>query len=483
MAQHTEDHLTRSTRLRGISKSLGRSSKKTAATVESNESEDGWLTHLVGEAPTQQVIQGIHALLTDDPLEQSDYHVVLPPTYMGPTPEPVQRTDLKLSTVAWEEHICDDAEADFNRPRLNFRSHHIYEVYKTLIKMVVQVILLLASWAYCVRSFHRNKDEYIFPSCDAICSSAVTSAMCHISFLSTFTFPLWCMLVTIWVFARQLVYLQLYDELLPYRIHLNVHKEPLYASGILHVLILYFLLGVGTVYFNGTWDAIPGHNISATWLIAYYSPMGAFLTTFVSEWDVHAEMLTLSEGLQIANADWVRWFWLKMVVVEEFAFAHAYSSYLTERKRRRQARLLGISDWKKHNLGIQVVRVVAKLASAKGQAELKFARSKFIGKPFAQPWWAWRCLQDCAFANDRTEQWRRHFRVFRMVVNLMVGLASFLYVVTFLWHFASQDYIKKEWIPKYLRPSHAMQIVAKDNILSHFTGVADAAEAIGNTIS
>lgn len=345
------------------------------------------------------------------------------------------------------QEIANEEEAE------KVRHHFEYPSEAGLV--IFQVCMSLGYCGYVVTSWlyiGAVRDE-VLPNCSNVWPySHELQAVCDVSILAFWTFPIFCCIFLLIFFYRDLLSTRMYYEMLCHNVYLDMENVDFFKSRPVRILLFWMVLGMMMYPATGNFHL---HGVKAT--LGYWIPIMSFLGMLYSTWDLETRLLSLAKYVEREFDD-------AKVHMHNSVFIRDYFCKKAFERVRDTARKVD----KIHTTGSYIkaiVKMAEKMATEKqwtGEVEAEIENeaagydSFFVA--FSKKYWVADFLYCPALEDTRARKFRNWFRAYAVYTFLLMALFLYLFVATVVSHLHHQGVLESSLLTQMFKVDHFMVV-------------------------
>lgn len=188
-------------------------------------------------------------------------------------------------------------------------------------------VYVLTAWLYCALM-----KDHIFPSCGPVSTKDgfhFYALLCKTCVLAFWSLPLYCCVVVLSIFYRNVLNAWLYYEFASHRLHLDFTNVSFFAAFSVRSMIVWALAGCTMYWFRDFTAIALLWGIKST--IPYWIPIGSFLGMLYTSWDLEVTLIAVAKFVE-DDLEWSQSHLLKTYVIRDYVAAAAWKKLKKENK-------------------------------------------------------------------------------------------------------------------------------------------------------
>jgi hypothetical protein len=225
----------------------------------------------------------------------------------------------------WKQPANDDELEDV---RKKLRVPKAWELVVLNMGMALGYsVYVLTAWLYCALM-----KKNIFPNCGPIWSNdslSITALLCKLCVLAYWSLPLYCCVVVLGIFYRNVLNSWLYYEFASHRLHLDFTNVPFFSAASVLSMIVWAAVGCTMYLFRDMSLMSLLWGIKST--IPYWIPIGSFLGMLYTSWDLEVALLSVAKYVE-EDLEWSQNHLLLTYLVRDYVAQAAWKKLKKEKK-------------------------------------------------------------------------------------------------------------------------------------------------------
>jgi len=342
----------------------------------------------------------------------------------------------KLKKVAEEEEVAEE-----------IRHHFDYPGEKGLVAMQIGMSMgycgyVITSWLYVGALRHD-----LFPDCDAYWQGRFEqTALCEVTVLTFWTFPLFCCIFLLIFFYRDLLCTRLYYECLAHNVFLDFENIDFFNSKAIRIMCVQIIFSLLMYPFTGN-----VHLQGLKLTVAYWLPILSFLAMLYASWDLETRLLSLGKYVE-REFDDAKIHIDNSVFIRDYLMRQAFEIVKTDARKEAKSHRTGKYIRAIVSTAEQLVResMVDETGSITLQGDAASGKETFF-MAFSQSYWVNDFLYCPSLRDKRALKFRRLFLVYKVYTWCLMLFLLYLAFATCVSHLRHQRWIDESILTRWFR--------------------------------
>lgn len=246
---------------------------------------------------------------------------------------------------------------------------------------------------------------------------------CFTTSLLFWTFPLFCCIVLLLYFYRDLLHTRLYYEMFAHRVHIDFMNIGFFQSFMVQIMIAWWLCTLLKYPLTGT---LTFQRILLT--LPFWIPVASFTAMLYTQWDLESRLLTVAKFVE-TDVEWANEHMAVSYFIRDYEAEVAYKNVAIELNKEKPAPRLDTGE-----LIAKIINEAARMNDAGEEADENQA-SKTILDSWLPSYWVKQLLYS-PYLHDKHAQnfhtWYRMYFIFTCVMILILLVLATMTVITLL---------------------------------------------------
>eukprot|EP00746_Dinoflagellata_sp_MGD_P007834 gnl/MRDRNA2_/MRDRNA2_115576_c0_seq1.p1 gnl/MRDRNA2_/MRDRNA2_115576_c0~~gnl/MRDRNA2_/MRDRNA2_115576_c0_seq1.p1 ORF type:complete len:377 (-),score=53.29 gnl/MRDRNA2_/MRDRNA2_115576_c0_seq1:6-1136(-) len=260
-------------------------------------------------------------------------------------------------------------------------------------------VYVLTAWLYCALM-----KDHIFPNCGAVWtkdSFSFMALLCKACVLAFWSLPLYCCVVVLGIFYRNVLNSWLYYEFASHRLHLDYTNVSFFSAFSVISMIVWGVVGCTMYFFRDLSVVAVLWGVKST--IPYWIPLLSFLGMLYTSWDLELSLISLAKYVE-DDLEWSQQHLLQTYLVRDYVAEAAWKKLKIEGKLPKKGTMADL------------IKVLAEEVSAMQQAGTAAGANPYLLAVLSKSYWVTDLLYYDDLKDERTSGFHSWFTAFMWFV-------------------------------------------------------------------
>jgi len=311
----------------------------------------------------------------------------------------------------WKQPASDDELKDV---RKRLRVPQAWELVVLNMGMSLGYsVYVLTAWLYCALM-----KEHIFPNCGPVWtkdSFGFMALICKMCVLAFWSLPLYCCVVVLGIFYRNVLNSWLYYEFAGHRLHLDYTNVSFFSAFSVLSMIAWAVVGCTMYFFRDLTFVALLWGIKST--IPYWIPIISFLGMLYTTWDLELSLISVAKYVE-DDLEWSQKHLMQTYLVRDYVAQAAWKKLKKEQKLPKNGNMADL---------VKILATEVAAMQREGQSE---GEKQWLLAVLSKEYWVTDLLYYDDLKDERTRGFHSWFTAFMWFVFCCGIIVLYLFMCT-----------------------------------------------------
>lgn len=290
----------------------------------------------------------------------------------------------------------------------------------------------------------------LFPDCSKVWTEPLMRWTCETTVLAFWTYPIFCCLLLLSFYYRDLLCTRLYYEMLAHNVFLDFENVDFLQSSAVRLMLLWMVVAIGMYPMSGPTAFLTLTPYKMT--IPYWLPLFSFLGLLYASWDLESRLLSLAKYVE-REFDQAKDHMGNSVFMRDHLCEVAFEDVQKH----------ALDSGKVHTTGSYISAIVKRASSlvaevheselAKRKQSRSILHSRFL-VVFSSTYWISKLLYCPTLDDYRAKRFRKWFKLYKFYTYILLIFLMYLTIATVVTHLRHQQIINASWFTTAFNVEH-----------------------------